>query len=150
MTSNTFVAKPKDITRQWFVVDAAGQRLGILASAVAKTLTGKNKPIYTPNIDTGDFVIVVNADKIELAGTKPNKKVYRRHTQYPGGLREVPYTKMQSEHPERIVEIAVKGMLPKNKLGESMFTKLKVYAGPDHPHGAQAPAELQIASKRTA
>ena len=146
----TFVATPKDVEHKWYVVDAEGKRLGILASAVAKMLTGKNKPMYTPNIDTGDFVIVVNAEKIELAGTKPYKKVYRRHTMYPGGLREVPYLKMQAEHPQRIIELAVKGMLPKNKLGEAMFDKLKVYAGPSHPHGSQAPEPLEIGVRQHA
>ncbi len=149
MTGTTFTARPKDIQRSWFVVDAEGKRLGILASAVAKTLTGKNKPIYTPNVDTGDFVIVVNAEKVELAGTKPDKKVYRHHSMYPGGLKEVPYRKMLAEHPERIIEQAVKGMLPKNKLGEAMFTKLKVYAGPNHPHESQCPVELPV-RQRTA
>jgi len=113
MTSNTFIAKPKDIQRTWYVVDASGKRLGILASAVAKTLTGKNKPMYTPNIDTGDFVVVVNAEKIEIAGTKADKKVYRRHTQFPGGLREVGYHEMQAKHPERIIEIAVRACCPR-------------------------------------
>jgi len=148
MIGKTFVAKPKDIERKWFVVDAEGQRLGILASAVAKTLTGKNKPIYTPNIDTGDFVIVVNAEKVGMAGAKADKKVYRRHTMYPGGLRETPYRKMQAEHPERVIEIAIKGMLPKNKLGDAMFGKLKVYAGPSHPHTSQTPQPLEIGANR--
>jgi len=149
MTGKTFTATPKDITHQWFVVDASGKRLGILASAVAKTLTGKNKPIFTPNIDTGDFVVVVNAEKIELSGNKADKKIYHRHSQYPGGLKEIPYRKMQAEHPERIIELAVKGMLPKNKLGEAMFTKLKVYKGPHHPHEAQGPQELPVGVKTT-
>lgn len=147
MIGKTFVAKPADIQRKWFVVDAEGKRLGILASAVAKTLTGKNKPIYTPNIDTGDFVVVVNAEKVEMAGAKADKKVYRTHSMYPGGLKETPYRKMQAEHPERIIELAVKGMLPKNKLGNAMFNKLKVYAGPNHPHSSQAPEELPIRVK---
>lgn len=147
MTGKTFVAKPDDIEHKWYVVDAAGKRLGILASAVAKTLTGKNKPIYTPNIDTGDFVVVVNADKIEMAGAKADKKVYRRHTMYPGGLRETPYRKMLAERPERVIELAVKGMLPKNKLGRAMGDKLKVYAGATHPHTSQAPQPLEIGAK---
>ena len=149
MTGKTYRATPSDIRRKWFVADAQGKRLGILASAVAKTLTGKNKPVYTPNIDTGDFVVVVNAEKIELAGAKADKKVYRHHTMYPGGLRETPYRKMLAEHPERIIEMAVKGMLPKNKLGEAMFTKLKVYAGATHPHASQGLSELKIPSKLT-
>jgi large subunit ribosomal protein L13 len=150
MIGKTFVAKPAEVEHKWYVVDASGKRLGILASAIAKTLTGKNKPIYTPNVDTGDFVVVVNAEKIELAGAKADKKVYRRHTMYPGGLRETPYRKMLAEHPERVVELAVKGMLPKNKLGEAMFMKLKVYAGANHPHGSQAPQPLEIGARANA
>ena len=149
MTGKTFVATAKTIDRKWLVVDAEGKRLGILASAVARMLTGKNKPIYTPNIDTGDFVVVVNAEKIELSGAKADKKVYRHHSMYPGGLKEIPYRKMQAEHPERIIEMAVKGMLPKNKLGDAMFGKLKVYAGPNHPHGSQSPTEIQVGRAAT-
>ncbi|HEX6513101.1 MAG TPA: 50S ribosomal protein L13 [Chloroflexota bacterium] len=144
----TFTAKPSEIQHKWLLVDAQGKRLGILASAVARMLTGKNKPIYTPNIDTGDFVVVVNAEKIELAGSKADKKVYRHHSGYPGGLKETPYRKMQAEHPERIIELAVKGMLPKNKLGEAMFDKLKVYAGPNHPHASQSVEAVEIGAKR--
>lgn len=144
----TYTAKPSEIQHEWFVADASGKRLGILASAVARALTGKNKPIYTPNIDTGDFVVVVNAEKIELAARKMDKKVYRRHSMYPGGLKETPYRKMLADHPERVIELAVKGMLPKNKLGEAMFGKLKVYAGPSHPHASQSPREMQIGAKR--
>jgi large subunit ribosomal protein L13 len=150
MTGKTYVAKPAEIERKWYLVDAEGKRLGILASAVAKALTGKNKPIYTPNVDTGDFVVVVNAEKVELAGTKADKKVYRRHTMYPGGLRETPYRKMLAEHPERIIEMAVKGMLPKNKLGRAMAAKLKVYAGASHPHSSQSPQPLEIGAKASA
>ena len=150
MTGKTFVATPSTIDQKWLLVDADGKRLGLLASAVARMLTGKNKPTYTPNIDTGDFVVVVNAEKIELSGTKADKKVYRHHSMYPGGLKEVPYRKMQAEHPERIIEMAVKGMLPKNKLGEAMFGKLKVYAGPSHPHGSQSPQSVEIGAKRNA
>ena len=148
MTGKTFVPKPGDITHDWYVVDATGKRLGILASAVAKTLTGKNKPIYTPNADTGDFVVVINASKIELSGSKADKKVYYRHSMYPGGLKEVPYRKMLEEHPETVIELAVKGMMPKNKLGQAMLTKLKIYAGADHPHTSQAPTELQVGGNR--
>jgi len=144
----TFVATPKDVQHKWYVVDAEGKRLGILASAVARVLIGKNKPIYTPNIDTGDFVVVVNAEKIELAGAKADKKVYRHHSMYPGGLKEIPYRKMLAEHPERIIELAVKGMLPKNKLGDAQFGKLKVYAGPNHPHTSQSPETLEIGASR--
>ena len=148
MTGKTFVATPSTIDQKWLLVNCEGKRLGILASAVARMLTGKNKPIYTPNIDTGDFVVVVNAEKIELSGAKADKKVYRHHSMYPGGLKETPYRKMQAEHPERIIEMAVKGMLPKNKLGEAMFGKLKVYAGPKHPHSSQSPQSVEIGAKR--
>ncbi|MDE3074790.1 MAG: 50S ribosomal protein L13 [Chloroflexota bacterium] len=148
MTGKTYTPKEGEVERKWYVVDAEGKRLGILASAVAKTLTGKTKPIYTPNLDTGDFVVVINAEKVELAGKKPDKKVYRHHSMYPGGLKEVPYRKMQAEHPTRIIELAVRGMMPKNKLGEAMLGKLKVYAGPNHPHSSQAPAEMQIGGNR--
>src|SRR5579883_703893 len=110
MTGKTYTATPADIKRQWYIVDAEGKRLGILAAAVAKTLTGKNKPMYTPNLDTGDFVVVVNAEKIELSGAKADKKVYRHHSMYPGGLKETPYRKMLEERPERVIELAVKGM----------------------------------------
>ena len=150
MIGKTYTAKPSEIVHKWFIVDASGKRLGIVASAIAKTLTGKNKPIYTPNIDTGDFVVVINAEKIELAGAKADKKVYRHHSMFPGGLKETPYRKMLAEHPERVIELAVKGMLPKNKLGNAMYTKLKVYAGPDHPHVSQGPVELQIGVKLNA
>ncbi|HLG70079.1 MAG TPA: 50S ribosomal protein L13 [Chloroflexota bacterium] len=150
MTGKTYVATPSTVDRKWLVVDAEGKRLGILASAVARMLTGKNKPTYTPNIDTGDFVVVVNAEKIELSGTKADKKVYRHHSMYPGGLKEIPYRKMQAEHPERVIELAVKGMLPKNKLGDAMFGKLKVYAGPNHPHTSQSPVAVEIGVKRNA
>ena len=148
MIGKTYVATPSTVDRKWVVVDAEGKRLGILASAVARMLTGKNKPTYTPNIDTGDFVVVVNAEKIELGGAKADKKVYYRHSGYPGGLKEIPYRKMQAEHPERIIELAVKGMLPKNKLGDSMFNKLKVYAGAGHPHTSQQPKELPVGSNK--
>jgi large subunit ribosomal protein L13 len=124
MIGKTFVAKPAEVEHKWYVVDASGKRLGI--------------------------VVVVNAEKIELAGAKADKKVYRRHTMYPGGLRETPYRKMLAEHPERVVELAVKGMLPKNKLGEAMFMKLKVYAGANHPHGSQAPQPLEIGARANA
>ncbi len=144
----TYVATPKDIQRKWYVVDAEGKRLGILASAVARMLTGKTKPMYTPNIDTGDFIVVINAEKIALSGAKDDKKVYYRHSMYPGGLKETPYRKMLAERPERVIELAVKGMLPKNKLGDAMFGKLKVYAGPNHPHTSQSPEPLEIGVNR--
>lgn len=142
---STFVAKPAEVVRKWYVVDAEGHTLGRLATEIAKVLTGKNKPEYTPFVDTGDFVIVVNADKIRLTGNKMNQKVYRHHTGYPGGLKEVSIKNMLEKHPERVVEKAVKGMLPKTKLGRQMYRKLKVYAGPEHTHQAQQPETLEIA-----
>ncbi len=148
MLGKTFMPTPADIDRKWLIVDAEGKRLGILASAVARALTGKNKPIYTPNQDTGDFVIVVNAEKVELSGNKADKKVYRHHSMFPGGLKEIPYRKMLAEHPERIIETAVKGMMPKNKLGDAMLGKLKIYVGPTHPHKSQAPAEMIIGGNK--
>lgn len=128
----------------WYVVDAAEQRLGRLASEIARVLRGKNKPEYTPNMDTGDFVIVVNAEKVVVTGKKSSQKLYRRHSGRPGGMKMETFEKLQARVPERIIEKAVKGMLPKNSLGKSLFTKLKVYAGPTHPHIAQQPQELNI------
>ena len=148
MTGKTFVATPSTIDQKWLLVNCEGKRLGILASAVARMLTGKNKPIYTPNIDTGDFVVVVNAEKIELSGGKADKKVYRHHSMYPGGLKEIPYRKMQAEHPERIIEMAVKGMLPKNKLGREMAKHLRVYAGPTHTQESQKPEPMPPRNKK--
>lgn len=138
----TYVAKSADIERKWYVVDAEGQTLGRLATEVAKVLTGKKKPEYTPFIDTGDHVIIVNADKIKVTGRKAEQKVYRSHSGYVGGLKEVSYADMMNKHPNRILEKAIKGMLPKNKLGRQMYRKLKVYAGPDHQHSAQKPEKL--------
>ncbi len=128
----------------WYVVDAAEQRLGRLASEIARVLRGKNKPEYTPNMDTGDFVIVVNAEKVVVTGKKSSQKLYRCHSGRPGGMKTETFEKLQARLPERIIEKAVKGMLPKNSLGKSLFTKLKVYAGPTHPHAAQKPKELNI------
>lgn len=140
----TYTAKPKDITRKWYVVDAAGKPLGRLASQVAKILRGKHKPTFTPNIDTGDHVIVINAEKVVLTGgSKPEAKIYW-HTQYPGGLRSTTYGKMLAETPERLVMRAVKGMLPHNTLGTHMLKKLKVYRGAEHPHEAQKPEALEF------
>ena len=130
--------------RKWYVVDAAGQTVGRLATEVARVLTGKNKPQYTPFMDTGDHVIVVNARQAVFKGSKAEQKVYRRHTLYPGGLREVSVKEQFAKHPERIIESAVKGMLPKTKLGKAMAKKLKVYGDADHPHAAQQPQPLQI------
>ena len=141
---NTFMASPKTIERKWFVVDAAGQTLGRLASEVAKVLRGKNKPIFTPHIDTGDYVIIVNADKVRLTGKKLTDKVYVRHTGYPGGQRFATPKEMLDRKPTFVVEHAIKGMLPKNRLGAELFRNLYVYAGPEHPHEAQQPKPLTL------
>ena len=139
----TFVPSGKDMVRSWHVIDADGAVLGRLATKAASILMGKHKPTYTPYIDTGDHVIVLNADKVQLTGNKEAQKVYRHHTGYPGGLKEVGAIKMRATRPVRMVELAVSGMLPKNKLGKQMYRKLKVYAGGKHPHEAQKPAPLQ-------
>ncbi|MDE7332729.1 MAG: 50S ribosomal protein L13 [Lachnospiraceae bacterium] len=138
----TFMASPATIERKWYVVDAAGMTLGRLASEVAKVLRGKNKAIFTPHMDTGDFVIVVNADKVKVTGRKLDQKIYYRHSEYVGGMKETTLREMLAKKPERVVELAVKGMLPKGPLGRQMYTKLHVYAGPEHPHGAQQPEAL--------
>jgi large subunit ribosomal protein L13 len=140
----TFSPKAGDIQRQWHVIDATDVVLGRLASQVAVLLRGKHKPIFAPHIDTGDFVIVVNADKVALTGDKLDAKRAYRHSGYPGGLSAVRYRDLQAKHPERLVERAVRGMLPKNTLGRQMLRKLKVYAGPDHPHQAQQPVPFQL------
>jgi len=140
----TYSAKPSEIHREWFVVDADGLTLGRMSSEVAKILRGKHKPQYTPHLDTGDFVIVVNAGKIKMTGDKLNQKVYYHHSGYLGGLKEKPIAKVMAEKPEQAVFHAVKGMLPHNKLGRVMFKKLKVYAGADHPHEAQGPKILSV------
>ena len=140
----TFSPKGNDITRQWHVVDASGVVLGRLASQVAVLLRGKHKPIFAPHVDTGDFVIIINADKVELSGNKLERKMAYRHSGYPGGLRSVSYAELMEKHPERAVEKAVRGMLPKNSLGRKTLSKLKVYAGPDHPHQAQQPVPFEI------
>ncbi len=140
----TYYAKAADVEHEWLVVDATDMVLGRLASEIAKILRGKNKPTYTPHVDTGDFVIVVNADKIRLTGNKATQKNYYSHSGYPGGLKEVPYARMLAKDPRRIVEKAVKGMLPKNTLGRKMGMKLKVYAGPEHPHQAQKPRQITL------
>ncbi len=138
----TLTPSPSDIKRAWYVVDAADKPLGRLSTQIASILRGKNKPYFVPNIDCGDFVIVINAEKVKVSGLKAEQKVYRSYSGYPGGLKEVSYARMMEKHPERIIEHAVKGMLPKNTLGRAMFKKLKVYSGGDHPHGAQQPEEL--------
>jgi large subunit ribosomal protein L13 len=143
-TVRTFSPKDSDITRQWHVIDATDVVLGRLASHVATLLRGKHKPIFAPHVDTGDFVIVVNADKVALSGNKLETKYAHRHSGYPGGLRSVRYADLMAKHPERAVEKAVKGMLPKNSLGRQTMRKLKVYAGPEHPHQAQQPQPYEI------
>ncbi|AUS98110.1 50S ribosomal protein L13 [Clostridium thermosuccinogenes] len=140
----TFMAKAEEVQRKWYVVDAEGKPLGRLASEVAKILRGKHKPNYTPHVDTGDHVIIINAEKIVLTGKKLDKKLYRYHTGYPGGLKEIPYRHFLAKRPEKVLEVAIKGMLPKNSLGRAMFRKLKVYAGGEHKHQAQKPEVLEL------
>ena len=135
----SYVAKPSEIERKWLIIDAEDMILGRLSTEIATLLRGKHKPTYTPHVDTGDFVIVLNADKIKLTGKKLQQKKYRNHTQYPGGLKEIPYSRMMEEQPEKVVRLAVKGMLPKNKMGRQMLRKLKVYSGTEHNHEAQQP-----------
>ena len=140
----SFIAKPKEIERKWYVVDAEGKTLGRMAAEIAMVLRGKRKPIYTPHVDCGDYVIVINAEKVEVTGKKRKEKIYKRHTGYPGGLRETTFEKLQAKKPEEIIRHAVKGMLPDGRLGRQMFKKLKVYAGPEHNHAAQKPEELKF------
>ena len=140
----TYAVKASEIQREWFVVDAAGKNLGRLATEIATILRGKHKPTFSPHLDTGDFVIVVNADKVVVTGNKLTQKMYYRHSLYPGGLKETRLDEMLTKHPERVLEHAVRGMLPKNRLGRVMFKKLKVYAQPTHPHQAQKPQPLDI------
>ena len=140
----TFMASPATIDRKWYVVDAEGKTLGRLASEVAKVLRGKNKAIFTPHIDTGDYVIVVNAEKIKVTGKKLDQKIYYNHSDYVGGMKETTLKEMMEKHPERVIELAVKGMLPKGPLGRQMYTKLHVYAGPDHEQAAQKPEVLKF------
>jgi large subunit ribosomal protein L13 len=140
----TYSAKQEDIKRNWHVVDANGKTLGRLATAVASVLKGKTKPIYTTHVDTGDFVIVVNADKVHLTGKKLDKKTYYSHSGYPGGLKSVTAGKLMKTNPEEVIKMAVEGMLPKTRLGKQMLTKLKVYAGEQHPHAAQQPVEMKV------
>ena len=141
---STYMAKAGEIERQWYVIDAAEQTLGRLSTRIADILRGKHKPIFTPHVDTGDFVIVINAKKVKLTGNKWDQKKYYRHSGYPGGLKETTYQKLLEKNPELIIEKAVKGMIPHNKLGRQVFKKLKVYAGPEHPHQAQQPQELEL------
>ena len=138
-TTKSYMPSGASIERKWYVVDAEGQTLGRLASAVASILRGKNKPTFTPFIDTGDYVIIVNAEKVKVTGKKAEKKIYKHHSGYPGGLKEITFEKLQAKDPEEIIRHAVKGMMPKGPLGRQMYKKLKVYAGPDHKHAAQKP-----------
>lgn len=140
----SFIAKPHEVERKWYVVDAEGQTLGRVASQVASVLRGKNKPTFTPHVDCGDYVIVINADKVQVTGKKRKEKVYKHHTGYPGGLRETTFEKLIARKPEEVIRHAVKGMMPKGKLGRQMYKKLKVYAGPDHGHAAQKPEVLEF------
>lgn len=143
----TYSAKPGEIAREWYVVDAEGQTLGRLATQIADTLRGKRKPRYTPHVDTGDFVVVVNAEKITVTGNKLDQKRYYRHSGYPGGLRSRTLREQLERRPTEVIRIAVRGMLPKNRLARQQLTKLKVYAGPEHPHSAQNPKPLNLEQK---
>lgn len=140
----TYVTKPEEVQREWYVVDATGKTLGRLATGIARILRGKHKPNYSPMIDVGDYVIVINAEKIRVTGRKLTEKFYYRHSGYPGGFKQFSLRDMLARHPTRVIEYAVRGMLPKNALGRRMFKKLKVYAGPDHPHQAQNPKPLEL------
>jgi large subunit ribosomal protein L13 len=140
----TFSAKPETVKRDWYVVDAEGKTLGRLATEVARRLKGKHKAEYTPHVDTGDYIVIINAEKVTVTGNKADNKMYYRHSGYPGGIKETNFNKLQAEKPEMIIEKAVKGMLPKNPLGRDMFRKLKVYAGSEHGHAAQQPIKLDI------
>jgi large subunit ribosomal protein L13 len=140
----TFTAKPLDLTRSWYVVDASGKTLGRVSSEIARRLRGKHKPEYTPHVDTGDYVIVINAKKVRVTGNKRTEKRYYRHSGYPGGIKAITFAQMMQKAPERVIEHAIKGMLPKGPLGRAMYRKLKVYAGPDHTHAAQKPQPLDI------
>ena len=140
----TVSAKPAEVERDWYLVDATDKTLGRLASEIAKRLKGKHKPIYTPHVDTGDYIVVVNAEKVCVTGNKTDNKIYHRYTGYVGNLKSMSLGEMLAKHPERVLETAVKGMLPKNPLGRAMFRKLKVYAGPEHKHAAQQPKMLEL------
>jgi large subunit ribosomal protein L13 len=135
----TYFQKESEIQRDWYVVDATDQTLGRLATQIATLLRGKHKPTFSPNLDGGDFVVVVNAEKVRLTGRKPDQKMYYRHSNYPGGFKAIPFRRMLAQHPDRILRFAVKGMIPKNRLGRRLMLKLKIYAGPTHPHAAQKP-----------
>lgn len=140
----SYMARPQEVERKWHVIDAEDKTLGRLASEVARILRGKNKPQYTPHVDTGDFVVVINADRVKVSGRKAEQKLYRRHTGYPGGLRETSYEQMMDRKPTEILRKAVWGMIPKTRLGRRQFKKLKIYAGPEHPHEAQRPEPYEV------
>ena len=140
----SYMARPLEVERKWYVIDAEGKTLGRLASEIAKILRGKNKPHYTPHVDVGDFVVVVNAEKVVVTGKKAEQKVYRRHSGYPGGMKETGYERMMERRPEEILRRAVYGMMPKTRLAREQFRKLKIYAGPEHPHAAQNPQRLEV------
>ena len=140
----TFVAKEAEIDKKWYLVDAENKVLGRLASQIAMRLRGKHKPVFTPHADTGDFIVVINAEKVAMTGNKPDQKVYYRHSGYVGGIKEITAEKLLAKKPERVIRSAVKGMLPKNSLGRRQLKKLKIYAGPEHPHEAQTPEKLEI------
>lgn len=144
MNKTTISAKPAEVKRQWFVIDAAGKTVGNVATECAHRLRGKHKPIYTPHVDTGDYIVVINAAQVEVTGNKAKNKLYQHHTGYIGNLKTVSFEKLQQTHPERIIELAVKGMLPKNSLGRTMYRKLKVFADGNHTHAAQQPTLLEI------
>jgi large subunit ribosomal protein L13 len=140
----TFSAKPADVKRDWYIVDAADKTLGRLATEIAHRLRGKHKAEYTPHVDTGDYIVVINAEKVRVSGKKTTDKIYYSHTEYPGGLKDISFEKLIAKAPERVIQSAVKGMLPRNPLGRAMFRKMKVYAGSEHPHAAQQPLELDL------
>ncbi len=140
----TFSAKPETVERDWYIVDAEDKTLGRLSTEIARRLRGKHKPVYTPHVDTGDYIVVINAEKVRVTGNKAADKMYHHHTGYPGGLKSINFNKLIEKAPERVIETAVKGMLPKNPLGRAMFKKMKVYAGAEHPHTAQQPIALDI------
>ncbi len=140
----TFSAKPESVQRDWYIVDAENKTLGRLSTEIARRLRGKHKPEYTPHVDTGDYIIVINAEKVRVSGNKRTDKIYHHHTGYPGGLKSISFEKLIERAPERVIETAVKGMLPKNPLGRAMYKKMKVYAGTEHPHAAQQPKTLEV------
>jgi len=140
----TFSAKPESVQRDWYIVDAENKTLGRLSTEIARRLRGKHKPEYTPHVDTGDYIIVINAEKVRVSGNKRTDKIYHHHTGYPGGLKSISFEKLIERAPERVIETAVKGMLPKNPLGRAMYKKMKVYAGTEHPHTAQQPKTLEV------